>query len=285
MEFKSFDSLEIAHLQNSRTLNDYFYQLYKLSINRFKWNGLPQYIESTIEKSYFWYGCVGCIKDEEVDEILFLPFSGNGGLNTYGIFSSYNFYGMNGYVYNSLREDSILSWDNNTKIPICFSIQSYIERICNVQRTEDINLSAQKMPVMIYASDKIRLSIENLFAKISNFNPYVIISQKNFNPDMFQSLDMKAKYLVNDMQEYKYQLLNEVMQMLGIETNIFDKAERQISIEVSSSLGRTKIEREISLNNRKKFCEEVNKKYGTDISVEFNSDLFIDSKNGGEEYE
>ena len=108
MEFKSFDSLENAHIINNRTLNDYFYQIYKLAINRFKWNGIDQSISSIIEKSYFWYGCVGSARDEEVGETFFLPFSGNGGLNIYGIFDSYNFYGANGYVYTSPKEECVL---------------------------------------------------------------------------------------------------------------------------------------------------------------------------------
>lgn len=84
------------------------------------------------------------------------------------------------------------------------------------------------------------------------------------------------------MQVIKRQLLEEVLTILGVEANTNDKAERLVSNEITSNMGSTEALRLNRLKSRQLAAERINRIFGTNISVEFNSNLQLAQiMNGG----
>ena len=78
------------------------------------------------------------------------------------------------------------------------------------------------------------------------------------------------------------------MLFLGINNNNMDKKERQISDEVNSNLEQITMSRMVGLNSRKQGADQINRMFGTNISVEYNEELnkmYTDLVSGGEQTE
>lgn len=71
----------------------------------------------------------------------------------------------------------------------------------------------------------------------------------------------------------KNRIWNEAMLFLGINNNNMDKKERQISDEVNSNLEQISMSRQIGLNARRQGAKEINRMFGTEISVNYNPEL------------
>ena len=63
------------------------------------------------------------------------------------------------------------------------------------------------------------------------------------------------------------------MLFLGINNNNMDKKERQISDEVNSNLEQISMSRQIGLNSRRQGADEINRMFGTNITVNYNPEL------------
>ena len=71
------------------------------------------------------------------------------------------------------------------------------------------------------------------------------------------------------MQELKEKIWNEALSFVGIDTVNTEKRERMITAEVEYGLGYVDAMRNIMLNMRRKACNEINEKFGLNISVKF----------------
>ena len=77
------------------------------------------------------------------------------------------------------------------------------------------------------------------------------------------------------MQDLKHEIFNEALTYFGISNINTVKKERLISDEVTHNLGGTEVEKHVRLNSRKEACEKINKMFGLNIDVEYNSQLDI----------
>ena len=71
------------------------------------------------------------------------------------------------------------------------------------------------------------------------------------------------------LQAYKHNLWNEAMTFLGVGNAKQDKKERLVADEVSANDEQIQGSRYIMLNARQDACNEINKMFGLNISVDF----------------
>ena len=102
---------------------------------------------------------------------------------------------------------------------------------------------------------------------------------------------MSAPYTADKMDIHKNMVWNEFLTWCGIENSNQDKKERLVANEVGSNYGNVEISRNTCLQSRLKAVEKINKKFGLDIKVSFNSELitllnnptvFYDINKGGD---
>ena len=80
-------------------------------------------------------------------------------------------------------------------------------------------------------------------------------------------LDTQAPYLLDKLQDYKNELRSELLTFLGINNNNIVKKERLITDEVNANNELISIMLDLMYDLRKKACEEINNKFGLNITV------------------
>lgn len=275
---------------NNLTYTQYVNRLTELSISMFKWDGLPDTVdERYLELHLFLNGSMVYFKDDVIGDLC-LDCMPHGQLDVYGnpilrrAYSGYN-------NYNKLLKytDSVIIWNNLMRTNSVLDVQMFARRLYNLDRIIDVNTNAQKTPVLVQGTEKQRLTLLNVYKEYDGNSP-VIFGDTNIDLNSLKVLQTGAPYVSDKLYELKTQIWNEALTYLGISNVSFQKKERLISDEVMRSQGGTVASRYSRLTARQKAAKEINKMFGTNISVDYREEFQVpdvdgDIKEGGEEDE
>lgn len=117
---------------------------------------------------------------------------------------------------------------------------------------------------------------EKVLQDIYSGKPYKILAQnivEKFGINPVASSSSSSQTLMNLMEVHQY-LLAQFYNELGINSSFNMKRERLNTAEVEQSTGCLDINIWNMLKNRQEACERINAKYGTNISVNLNEDIF-----------
>lgn len=249
-------------------------RLTELSISMFEWKNLPDEVdERYLELILFRNGSVVFFKDK-VMGYLALPWTNNGKLNVYGIPTKRRAYAVSGYQSPVLSEDdSVIIFNNMLHTNSVQPAEYYARRLWDLDRTIDVNVRAQKTPVLMQGTEEQRLTLINLYNQYDGNQP-VILADKALNVDnAIKAVKTDAPYIAGSVYELKTQLWNEALTYLGISNVSFQKKERLISDEVSRSQGGTIASRYSRLESRRQAADKINKMFGLEIEVDYRADF------------
>lgn len=246
-----------------------FDELSLLAKNRFKWSNLPDGIESRyIERYLFETGQVSFFKDSE-NGMLSLPCSPANSLNVYGEPMSFNVYGVN---YSKIvdTDDMVRILCNDNATPNILKVQYYAFLIDEIEKTMYMNLKQQRYPWIIGASKETELSIKKLLDKIDDFTPAILTDRRiTDGGDLsFKSLNTETPYILDKLRAEKMEVVNELLSWLGLNNTQNNKRERMLVDEINVNNNQILMNLDIEYKNRQKACEEINKKFGLNITVE-----------------
>lgn len=290
--------IENAKYFTSVTYSTWFNRLYNIAISRFEWLNLPDTCnEKFIEQVLFFNGFMVGYKDTALNSFLIMPCTNNSVLDIFGYPAKVNAYGYNGYVAQNLtpytitlgqeptRADAALLYANYSRCPDLPAVLYFARKLTKIDRTIDVNINVQKTPYIISCGENQRLTVANMFKQVDNFEPAIITTKfYGLNGEKpINVMDLKPPFVADKMQILKRQVYQEALTYLGIEANTSEKAERQVTEELTANMGETESMRQSPLASRKQFCKEFNKIYGTNIDVKFRSDLQLSQimENGG----
>ena len=243
-----------------------------LALNVFEWHNLPptvdeRFLELTLyDKGYCLYF------NDDVLGNLALTCTIGGRLNVYRIPIYRKAFSVNGYNKDCTAEDSVLIFNNYLHTPTDLTIRLYAKRLYEIQRTIDVNVVSQKTPLLILTDEKERLTMKNMYMQYDGNQP-VIFGSNTLDTNNFQVLKTDAPYVSDKLIILLHQVWNEALTFLGIENSNADKRERLVSDEVSANYGHIEAQRNVMLNAREQACEQINRMFGTDISVSFRSNM------------
>lgn len=271
---------------NIRTDNMFFYQLLDMAINVFEWKNLPDEIDPRfIELVLINTGRILFFKDEDMlnpdgekGRYLMLRTAVGGTWSVYDVPNMRRAYASNGYQKELNEKNSVIMYNNYLRMPDIWVIQQFAQRLYECQRTIDVNVIAQKTPVLIVCTDENRLTMKNIWQKYDGNEPMMMVD-KSIDLNAIKVLNMEAPYVASNLQNLKKEIFNECLTYLGIANIASVKKERLISDEVTRNLGGTEVEKHVRLNARKEACEKINKMFGLNIDVEYNSqiDIIVDA--------
>lgn len=290
--------IENAKYFTSVTYSTWFNRLYNIAISRFEWLNLPDTCnEKFIEQVLFFNGFMVGYKDTALNSFLIMPCTNNSVLDIFGYPAKVNAYGYNGYMSQNLtpytitlgeestRADAALLYANYSRCPDLPAVLYFARKLTKIDRTIDVNINVQKTPYIISCGENQRLTVANMFKQVDNFEPAIITTKfYGLNGEKpINVMDLKPPFVADKMQTLKRQVYQEALTYLGIEANTSEKAERQVTEELTANMGETESMRQSPLASRKQFCKEFNKIYGTNIDVKFRSDLQLSQimENGG----
>lgn len=241
-----------------------------LALNRFTWKGLPIGLTSErLEEMLITHGQVFCFKRKE-GGLTILPCRNSNNVNVYGDYDEYEVFGYNSYTDKLKATDGIRLKNNPTSSDNMTTLMIYAERIDNVEKTQDVNLFQQNIPKIVLTDENGKLTVKALLKQLQEFK-FFIFGRKTLTGQLKTSdvLDTSSPYLLDKLQEYKTDLINEVLSYLGINNNSnSDKRERLTNKEVDANNEFTKIMLDLMYDLRNKFCEDVGKMFNTEIIVE-----------------
>lgn len=286
-------------LTNDDTYYDYLRRMKMVALSMFEWK-LPKGMdERYLEKSLYYKGMATLL---DVPEFGFIntQCSSNGYLNIYGLPSALNcntFNGLHWYrklytrlgeteeVVNKQREEEcVLVMNDWEGIPTAFTIEQFAYRLYLAQRTADVNMSAQRTPVMVVCSDKQRLTMENLYSQYDGNQPFIFGDKEaNINENSLKSIKTDAPYICDKVIDYKKEIWNEFLQFLGVNSISVEKKERLITDEANQDNEVINLYLQSRLAPRQKACEQFNELFGLEgdnkIEVRVRSDLHNIIKN------
>ena len=275
MAYKVMSMKTIAEHLNDITYTDYYFYLMLIARSIFKWNNLPNGIdEKWIEKYLFFYGKCLFFKDKKLGYMV-TKCNESGRLNFYDEPTRITPYGTN-YMGKSLQnyEECIVIKNNDILIPTDNMIQLYAYRLADITRTMDTNIHAQKTPIGIQCTEKQAMSMKKAYKQIENNEP-VFFALKDFDVDGIKVLKMDAPIVFDKLRIEKHEIWNECMTRLGVNNANMNKRERLVADEVDANNEQIYISADLMLKARQKACEQINKLFGENISVELRTDNIL----------
>lgn len=264
---------EESALNNNFSWRFYFTRLMELAISTFEWENLPDSCdERYMELSLFNEGSAVFFKDEELG-YLALKCLNNGKLNVYNVPTNRRAFAVNGYQKQLSEEDSVIIWNNRMREPSWPLVQYYAKRLWEYDRIIDVNIRAQKTPVVLQGTEAQRLTLLNLYKEYDGNAPVIMADKSLDLGNVLKVAKTDSPYVADKIYTLKTQLWNEALTALGISNVSFQKKERLISDEVTRSMGGTIASRWSRLEARQKAAEEINKMFGLNIEVKFREDF------------
>lgn len=272
-------------LLNNRTYLQYYNRLLELAINMYEWKNLPPSIdERFLELTLFSDGMAVYFRDEILGDLCLQCMIG-GNLDVYRIPIRRTAYATNGYQAELDNTNSVIIFNNYTHTNSMLDVEMYARRLYEIERTIDVNVKAQKTPLVIRATENQRLTLKNMYMQYDGNEPF-IFGDKNLDMDGIKVLKTDAPYVADKLNILKRQIWNEALTYLGIENSNTEKKERLVSDEVTTNLGGVEAQRFCRLNARRQAAKAINEMFGLNISVDFRQETqTVTRKENGNETE
>lgn len=280
-------NFEDAMLINSTTYTDYLERMKKIALSMFEWVNLPDSMNSRyLEMCLYYKGQAALLYDEDYGFIN-TQAADSGYINIYGLPTKLNCYS---YSFNKDRElyipgsnlpaeeECILVLNNFQRVPTCSTIALFAQRLTEAQRTCDINIAAQKTPIVIRTDKNQELTLRNVYAQYDGNSPVIIGDKNVINEKPLEVLKTDAPFIANEVRAYMKEIWNDFLTFIGI-NNLDEKRERLISMEAGGNNELINMNMQSYLIPRKQACKEFNDKFGLTggskaIDVKLRSDLY-----------
>ena len=280
-------SFEDAILINSQTYVDYLERMKKIALSMFEWVNLPDTMNSRyLEMCLYYKGQAALLYDEDYGFIN-TQAADSGYINIYGLPTKINCFS---FSYNKMRElyvpntnlpaeeECILVMNNYQRVPTASTISLYAERLADAQRAADINIKAQKTPILLLTDKNQELTLRNLYAQYDGNSPVIFGDKNLLNEKPIDSISTQADFVANDLRQYMQGIWNDFLCFIGI-NNLSEKKERLITTEANTNNELVNMNMQSYLIPRKQACKEFNDKFGLTgtskaIDVKLRSDLY-----------
>ena len=265
---------DLAMNINNQTYIDYLDRLKLLATSLFTWEGLDE-IAGTgasrfLELSLFDFGRACFIKDDKLGYMA-LRVNPSDTLNIYQLPTKVQAWSI-GYQKEFNFDDVVYIMNNELQIPTARTISQFAYRLYETERTIDVNLIAQKTPVLIEGDTKTILTLKNVYMQYSGNTPFIFGSKAFDVSNKLNVLNTNAPYLIDKLELHKHEIWNEMLTYLGIDNANTDKKERLITDEVESNNEVINYYLNCFYKTRKKACLEINEKFGLDIKLRLNKE-------------
>lgn len=272
---------------NDLTYQDYLARFKKIATIMFEWVNLPTSMNARWIEECLYRNGQACFLNTKDYGFINTNCSSSGKINIYELPTKLNCYS---FEFQSLRNlytgvipkneysDCILVMNNYDRVPTCISMELFSYRLYLAQRTCDVNINAQKTPIMLVVNEKQRLLMEQLYNQYNGNQPFIFGDKDQLSENMLRSINTGAPFVADKVSDYKKEIWNEALTFLGINNIMVDKKERLVSDEANSNNELINLNLQSFLAPRQEACKQFNERYGLkgtdkEISVRVRSDL------------
>lgn len=268
---------------NMMTYQFHFQNLYELALNRVKWIHLPKGCDARfLEETLLQFGQAIMFQDPKIKGLFYttrviatLP------LTIYNKSTKFRSIANNGWNTDVAYKDAVMCYDTNSRFPILNHISLFANRLTDIDRTKDINLKIQKTPFIITGPEEKTIEIQNFYNNINNNEPAIFGLTGMMNDVKIEVLPTNVPYLGEELNYSKQLVINEFLTSLGIDNSGLAKQERMTAGEVDTQNGQIMGKRLNTLNPRREFTDDLNRKFKFDPPIQcvWNTDNITDNYN------
>lgn len=250
-----------------RLLNQY----QTLAMNRFRWENLPDGVESRhIEQALYLTGVAMFFKDKS-GVFRCLPAYGINTPDVYGDWVDYTTIGFNGINETKSVDEGVPIFENDLKYPIINHVYHFTELISEIDKTIKLNTKQQRRPYIINTCKDMELSAKKFMEMIER-DEYILqdkgLGNKRKDDFIIEVLNTKSEFLIDKLNEAKHEIESDLLDVLGINNNSNqDKRERLLVDEVNINNGYILNNLDVAYKMRKEACDKINKLFGLNIKV------------------
>lgn len=254
---------------NDNTYLDYYNRLRSLALCMFIWNGLPESMDSRFLELALYQKGKAIFCEDPFLGWLSLKCNPASNVNIYGYATEYSAYGFN-YQKDYDAEDVVFVMNNLCQVPTDYSIRLFAYRLYNAQRTIDVNVNAQKTPVLIRTPEKQRLTMQNLYMQYEGNAPF-IFGTKDLDTDALDVLTTNAPYVADALTQLKKDIWSEALTFLGVNNVAAEKGERLLRDEVNANNQMVQLSAQVMLQTRQEAAAQLSERLGKEVNVQLRS--------------
>lgn len=267
----------------------HFTNLKNFLMNWIKWNGLPDSIDSRFfNDSLIMRGF--CTGFKYKDGNIYVTDGAISGVDEY--YRPTKFKSSNVKFLNEKRkigEDCAVcfnTYDYSSPYSMSTMLTIYANRLAHIDVSVDTSVMNSRVAVIPTVNDeKEAIRVANMMKRIYAGEP-TVLSYRNSSFDGEKGIDIfpiksKDNIVVTELADARRNIMSDFYNELGIKNVAVDKKERTNLAEMDSNSDQLKIASEIFLEPRKRWCEEMNRIFGTNISVEFNKEVIANVNSTG----
>lgn len=259
-------------IDNIITESFLYKRLRLLAVNKFKYGGLDDLLieERHIERYLFDWGKNFWFEDRTYG-LMCLPCQGVG-VNVLGDPIKYRVTGFN-YSKEIPISDGVLMENNKLRMPTASIVMYFVRQLYEIVRARDVNVKTLKVPFFIATDDKQEFTVKKILEGIDN-NEHAIVTNKNVIDleSILKVLPTGVKPYTAELTDLYHDVLNECLTYLGINNANTDKKERLITDEANANNQFIDCCTDMFFESRKRAVDEINKKFGTNITVELRTE-------------
>lgn len=260
-----YDELQ---LEEQRLLLIHLEHYRNIALNLYEWEGLPDGMEGRhIEKALLFNGQAFFYNHENLG-YLCLPCANTGDLNVYGEPTRLQ---VTGHGFSEIKHitEGVMILNNPRFLATDITIQYYCKKLAQIDSTMNTNLIQQKVPFIFATGKENEFTIKNLYAKMYSGEPAIFVNQSLLNErgDLnIQSISCEAPYILDKLQQHRFEVEKELLTFLGINTTV-EKKERLLVDETNANNELITLNVEIGLRERERACDLINERYGLNTKV------------------
>ena len=197
--------IDVSMITNNSTFVDYLDRLKLLSTSIFSWKNLDKVAgfgaEQFLEKALYDYGRACFINDPELG-FMVLNVNPSDKLNIYKLPVRVQAWSV-GYTKQLPFDDVVYIMNNNLQKPTVDTIRLIAYRLNETERTIDVNLMAQKTPVLIQGDTKTILTLKQVYEQYSGNTPFIFGNKQFDLSNKLSAIKTDAPYIVDKLTEHK----------------------------------------------------------------------------------
>ena len=249
-----------------------YYQM--LALNRYKWENLPNGIESRYIEQMLYDNGECAMFDHPDLGLCVLRSSSRENLNIYGEPTKLTVSGFNEHR-TIMMDECVRILNNDLGLPTLQHIVYYARRMAEIDDIIMQNLRQQRVPYLFATDENNALSMKTLYDRIYQGEPAIFIDKEMLKgePENIMVIPTTAPYLVDKLQIQKQEMERELLTFLGI-NNTLEKKERLLVDETNSNNQFIKMASDIGFKQRQLACEQMNEMFGLNVRVVETQDEF-----------
>lgn len=262
-------------LQNEWAFLDYYYRLKALACTMFEWKGLPDSVSSRVLEERLYSDGYAIFFEDSTLGWLALG-GGYSGVNVNGDpitcqptspAKTFNSMPVVRQGENDYSGKACFVRNNFDCFPTYITTLRYAKSLYTLDMTRDINLKAQKTPVLLLCDQKGLTTMRNVYAKYEGDAPVIYGDKNILDPNCVKVLKTDAPFIAGQLQDIKVAIYNEYLNILGIAKANDSKKERLITDEVEQGNKEASAFANTMLTSRLAAAKIISEMTGNEVTV------------------